>query len=235
MNVDDPKANALADIRRRILATALSPGESIDEASLAKHYTLSRTPMREVLQRLAGQGYVRLERNRGAKVAPMDLATMRVFFQTAPMVYAAIGQLAAEMRSAAQLDALKRAQTDFLSAIRHGETEAAVLANHAFHRTMGEMAQNPYLMAALDRLLIDHTRLSQTFYRPRSSDDEARIQRAGDQHDAMIAAIEAHEAAAMMDLTLKHWDLSRDRMEDFVRPEPLPVDVISLKDRQNEV
>ena len=46
----------------------------------------------------------------------------------------------------------------------------------------------------------------------------------------MIAAIEAHEAGLVVDLTLQHWDLSRDRMERFVRPDPLPVDIDSLKD-----
>ena len=231
----DAKTHALEDLTLRILATELEPGAALDESGLAKHYALSRTPMREVLQRLAGQGYVTLERNRGAKVAPMNLATLRVFFQTAPMIYSAIGQLAAEMRSPAQLNALKSAQSRFSKAIASNDTSEAVMANHEVHSVMGAMAHNPYLSAALDRLLIDHTRLSQTFYRPRSADDRTRILRASDQHDAMIAAIEACDPQAMAELTLHHWDLSRDRMEDFVRPDPLPTSVISLKDPQHAV
>ena len=92
-----------------------------------------------------------------------------------------------------------------------------------------------YLIASLDRLLIDHTRLSQTFYRPTTPDQQALIAKATDQHDAMISAIEAGEAALATDLTLQHWDLSRDQLERFVRPDPLPVDIISLKDRRNAV
>ena len=51
----------------------------------------------------------------------------------------------------------------------------------------------------------------------------------------MIAAIEAGEGALAIDLTIQHWDLSRDRMERFVRPNPLPVDVIHRKDRENAI
>jgi DNA-binding GntR family transcriptional regulator len=51
----------------------------------------------------------------------------------------------------------------------------------------------------------------------------------------MIAAIEAGEGALAIDLTLQHWDLSRDRMARYVRPDPLPVDVISLKDHRNAI
>ncbi len=84
--------------------------------SLAAGFGLSRTPFREVLQRLAGEGYVALSENRGAKVSPMDLDTLRTFFQTAPLIYASIARLAAENRDAPQLVALKAAQENFVAA-----------------------------------------------------------------------------------------------------------------------
>ena len=49
-------------------------------------------------------------------------------------------------------------------------------------------------------------------------------------HDAMISALEAREGAVMIDLTLQHCDLSKDGMERFVRPDPLPLDVKTLKE-----
>ncbi|MEM9429095.1 MAG: GntR family transcriptional regulator [Pseudomonadota bacterium] len=218
------KDSCLEDLRRRILSTELSPGADLDEATLSGQYGISRTPLREVLQRLGGAGYVSLTANRGAKVASMDISTMRVFFQTAPMIYANISRLAAENRRPAQVDALRVAQAQFASA---SDTEATALANHSFHRIIGEMAENPYLMACLERLLIDHTRLSQTFYRPTSEAEAELIAQASAQHDALIEAIAGSDAAQAVDLTLAHWDLSRDRMERFVRPDPLPVDVMT--------
>lgn len=226
------KDSAFEDLKRRILATELEPGAELDETSVSERYGISRTPLREVFQRLSGEGYVRLEANRGAKVASMDLATMRTFFQTAPMVYANISRLAAQNRATAQIDALRTAQAAFRAA---GAADALALANHRFHRIIGEMAANPYLMACLDRLLIDHTRLSQTFYRPASEAERTLIARAAEQHDGLIDAIDARDAERAVALTLEHWDLSRDRLERFVRPDPLPVDLAPAKDRRHAV
>lgn len=227
------KETCLDDLKLRILTTALEPGVMLDEASLARHYGLSRTPLREVLQRLAGAGYITIAEHRGAKVASMDIAVMRRFFQTAPMIYANISRLAAENRTSVQLDALQKAQDGFEACAAGSEAAATALANHRFHALIGEMAHNPYLTASLDRLLIDHARLSLTFYSPASPKDETRIEQASTQHQALIRAIAAQDPALAADLTLQHWDLSRDEMERFVRPDPLPFDVVSLKDRKH--
>lgn len=227
------KSHCAADLRARILTQDIPPGTDLDEARLAEDYGMSRTPLREVLHRLAGDGFVSLEENRGAKVLSLDFATLRVFFQTAPLVYCSIASQAAENRTTKQVDALKTTQAAFAKATRSGEVRDAGLLNHRFHEQIGEMAQNPYLMAGLQRMLVDHTRLGQTFFDPQTRSDEARVRKAIEQHDAMVAALEAQEPAVMIDLTLQHWDLSRDQMEKYVRPDPLPLDVISMKDRFN--
>lgn len=216
------KSDCAANLRARILTQDIAPGADLDEAGLAQEYGMSRTPLREVLQQLAGDGFVRLEQNRGAKVASLDFATLRIFFQTAPLIYCSVARQAAENRTAAQLTALKEIQLDFSDAARAGRVAAAGLANHAFHECIGEMAQNPYLFAGLRRMLIDHTRLSQTFFAPKSDDDQSRIAQSIAGHDAMIDAIAAREPKRAVDLTLGHWDLSRDQLEKFVKPDPIP-------------
>jgi len=85
------------------------------------------------------------------------------------------------------------------------------------------MAGSAYLSPSLQRLLIDHTRMSQTFYAARNHAERKLITVACDQHDEMIDAFEAFEPTRAVDLTLDHWALSRDRMERYVRPDPLPV------------
>lgn len=223
------------DVKLRILRMELEPGVVLEEASLAAHYALSRTPLREVLQRLAGEGYVTLAEHRGAKVASMDISVMRTFFQTAPMIYASISRLAAENRKPAQLTVLQNAQDQFAKYTQAGDAAAAALANYRFHEVIGEMARNVYLAASLNRLLIDHTRLSQTFYRPKSVQESALINQASAQHEALIVAIDAQDAGRAAELTLQHWDLSRGRMERFVRPDPLPMDVVLPKDKTHAI
>ncbi|MEO0371140.1 MAG: GntR family transcriptional regulator [Pseudomonadota bacterium] len=219
----------------RILRQDIAPGSDMDEAALCAHYALSRTPMREIFQRLAGEGYVQLSDNRGPKVASMDLAVMRMFFQTAPMVYANVARLAAENRREDQIETLRAIQDQFRAASEAGDAESAAVLNHRFHHQIGVMAHNPYLLPSLNRMLIDHTRLSQTFYRPASDEDAARVRTACRHHDQMIKAIEARDADGIVALTIDHWTLSRDRLEQFVAPDPLPIDSPTIKDQTHAI
>ncbi|GGO59654.1 transcriptional regulator, GntR family [Roseovarius pacificus] len=229
----DKKSHCLEDLRMRILTQDIAPGSDLDEAALCEAYGISRTPMREVFQRLHGEGYLRLEQNRGAKVESMDLQVMRTFFQTAPVVYANISRLAAENRRSDELNVLQEIQDGFRHATQARNPHEASLLNHRFHLQIGEMAHNPYLLPSLKRMLIDHTRLSQTFYRPASADEKLRVSKACDQHDQLIVAIKKQEPALAAEITLDHWALSRDRLERFVTPDPLPLDVISMKDHRH--
>ncbi len=231
----DRKTQCMEDLRMRILTLEIAPGSDLDEAALCAQYGISRTPMREIFQRLSGDGYLRLEQNRGAKVASMDLSVMRMFFQTAPMIYANIARLAAEHRRVEQIPPLKAIQEEFRTATEDGDAGRSALLNHRFHWKIGLMAHNPYLLTSLNRMLIDHTRLSQTFYRPASKGEETRVYKAVEQHDAMITAIENQEPELAVELTLDHWNLSLDRLEQFVTPDPLPLDMTAIKDRKHAI
>lgn len=212
------KAICLDDLRRRILTQELEPAADLDEVRLAEQYQMSRPPLREVLNQLAGEGFVILRANRGAQVAPMTHKTMRNFFVAAPMIYAATSQLAAEHATAAQIMHLKDAQVLFRKAIREGDAAARALMNQRFHAVIGEMADNEYLLPSLRRLLIDHTRISMTFYSPRIAGLAKQRETAADQHDAFIDYIEAGDAEAAARLAIDHWALSRAEIERFVSP-----------------
>ena len=206
------------DLSRKILTQALEPGAYLDETELAEAYGISRPPLREVLRQLAGDGYVVLHENRGAQVAPMTHKTLRNFFVAAPMIYAAVGRLAADHATAAQVVRLKESQWAFRQTIRSGIAADRALGNARFHTIIGEMADNEYLLPSLRRLLIDHTRISMTFYNPRNLTMAESQVIAADQHDQFIALIEAGDADAVAALAVTHWELSRARIESFVTP-----------------
>jgi len=219
------KETCREDLIERILTLDIEPGAILDEAELSEEYGLSRTPLREVFQKLAGEGYLTLAKNRGAKVSSMDINSMRNFFQAAPMIYAAVARLAVENARKDQIAQLKEVQRLFRMACEEKETRLIVMHNHNFHELMGRMADNPYLTPSLNRLLIDHSRLSQKFYNPINSKERLRVWKACDQHDAMIEAIEAGEPATIVELTLEHWSLSRVEIEKYARPDPLDINL----------
>lgn len=213
------KENCLNDLKDRILRLDLAPGMELEESKLTQAYGLSRTPLREVFRDLAGAGYLRLQHNRGARVAALDFATLRVFFRSAPLVFGSIARMAAEYRDATQLDMLRQEQEAYCAA--DGEAEVA-LANHRFHMIVGEMAQNPYLQPALDRLLLDHTRLSLGTARPSPKKERKAQKKSIQQHEDLITAIEARDPDAAVAAVQAHWELARSRFDTLMDADPLP-------------
>lgn len=226
-----PKRAAYEALRRAILLMEYDPGAPLDEAALCEAHGISRTPMRAVLQALAGEGYVTLHENRGARVSEMSHRMLRDFFLAAPMVYGAILRLAADCATPGQIAELKQAQAAFRQALTSGDAAARTLANDRFHRITGEMAGNTYLLPSFHRLLIDHARIGMTFFRRRCGSGEPAS--AADQHDAMISAIEAGDAAAAAALAAEHWNLSRGQIENFVMPSGLDA-TLGLPRQQKE-
>ena len=123
------KSIAYEGLKREILTLERQPGSALEESELCDKYGLSRTPLREVLQQLSGEGYVTLQLNRGARVSDMTHYTLRDFFLAAPMVYGAILRLAARNALPDQIDALKDAQQSFCSALQSGSAEDRALAS----------------------------------------------------------------------------------------------------------
>lgn len=218
------KEQAYINLVEQVLSLQLAPGATLDEVALSEQFELSRTPLREVFQRLAGEGYLTIESNRGASVSPMDMTTMRNFFQTAPMIYAAVARLATEQGSPQQIAVLKKVQRHFAKAVKARHAADMAMHNHRFHEQIGEMAASPYLVPSLKRLLIDHTRMGHRFYRTSPTATGEHIDTACEQHESMIIAIQNREAARTVELTLAHWELSRNEMDKYVLPDALPVD-----------
>ncbi len=61
-------------LRNRIQSSELPPGEKINERALADWLGVSRTPIREAIRRLAGEGLITVIPNVGTRVALVDPA-----------------------------------------------------------------------------------------------------------------------------------------------------------------
>lgn len=231
------KSELYDDLKRQILTMELDPDEDVDEVSLSEKYGLSRTPVRDTLRRLAGEGYIDMRENRSARVIPLNHSTLRHFFLVAPMIYAAIGRLAVQNFKPKQLSDLSDTQERFRAASQNLDTFAMVLENNRFHEIIGEMSGNVYLQPSLGRLLVDHARIGHTFFHPRNDDMRQRLQQAVEHHDGFIDAIKTHDEYAVVDLVFKHWELSRENMELYVVPSDMkadfPVDIAAPSPEKN--
>jgi DNA-binding GntR family transcriptional regulator len=76
-SVSTPESQTLADqayaqIKRMIFEFALMPGDRFSESELAQSVAVSRTPLRQALQRLEREGFLRVMPKIGWQVAPLD-------------------------------------------------------------------------------------------------------------------------------------------------------------------
>ena len=62
-----------ADLRRRILAAEIVPGERIRQEEVAQRFGVSRLPVREALRMLEAEGLTELETNKSARVPLLDM------------------------------------------------------------------------------------------------------------------------------------------------------------------
>ncbi|MEK0084656.1 GntR family transcriptional regulator [Benzoatithermus flavus] len=215
------KTTLYETLKRQILTLELPPDHDLDEVGLSEEYGISRTPVRDVLRQLAGEGYLDIRENRGARVIPMNHATLRDFFLVAPMIYEAVGRLAVQNFKPAQMEQLKECQERFRAAVARRDSDAMVVENTRFHAIIGEMANSAFLKPSLNRLLIDHARIGYTFFRPTDDEMEANLAKACEHHDQFIRAIAEKDEAAVVRLVFEHWELSRRNMEMFIAPKGL--------------
>ena len=68
-------------LRDAMLDGSLAPGDHLAEADLAARLGVSRTPVREALGRLAAEGLVDLQPNRGARVVNWTPEELRQIFE----------------------------------------------------------------------------------------------------------------------------------------------------------
>jgi DNA-binding GntR family transcriptional regulator len=126
-------------LEEAILGGELKPGERLRAEALAQRFGTSRTPIREALLQLEGQGLVEVEPNRGAVVRTFDRDDVLDLYEVRALLEPAAAARAARRISAGDIERL-----DELCAV-----EDQLVANEVFHRIILEAAQSARLMVAM--------------------------------------------------------------------------------------
>ncbi|GGB00650.1 GntR family transcriptional regulator [Allosediminivita pacifica] len=212
-----PKGLCLVDLRKRVLVLDLCPGVEVEEQVVATRYGLSRTPAREVFQTLAGAGYLQLARNRGARVSPLGVESLSQIFQLAPVLLATAARLAAGKGDEGLEPALDR-----VVSAGDSDWQEVALAEHALQRRITDQADNAYLSPAMERMMVDLTRLIGPLYDSPDLKLRDRLLRAQEKHAEQVAAIIAGKPEPAARAALGRWELLRDDILYSLQPEPLP-------------
>jgi len=139
-------------LRNRIFSQELAPGTWIDEKALADDYGISRTPMREALKVLASEGLVQLKPRRGCYVTELTEQDLNDIFPVVALLEGRAAYEAALKASdvdLARLDAIHRRMKQLAG---QADLNAFFKANLDFHLALQRIANNRWLMTAIDDL-----------------------------------------------------------------------------------
>lgn len=189
-------------LKKSILDLTLEPGAPLDEVTLAETFRMSRTPIREALVRLAAEGLVTQLPNRNTIVAPIDFGALPVYFEALTLMYRVTTRLAASGRTRAQLEAMRRHQAAYAEAVNAEDVLGMISHNRDFHAVIAEAGGNPYFTGLFIRLLDEGRRILRLYYYKSFNDHLPR--KYVDEHDAMVAAIEAQDSELCDRLAAQH-------------------------------
>ncbi len=180
-------------LRDEILTLKLVPGASLDETSLSKRFAVSRSPIREALNRLLAERLVETLPNRSTIVAQIDLRNFAAFIQALDVQQRLATRLAAENRTETDLAKLRNLASAFDETIDKAVPLDIMQANFAFHIAVSEAGKNPYVTRHYRELLSEARRLLHMHVQV--LDTVARKEVMQDQHQDFIDAIAAQDIA----------------------------------------
>lgn len=190
------------EVIRRALVTAilehrLDPGTKLGEDEIGSLYGVSRTIVRGVLQSLAHEGLVVIEKNRGAFVAHPSIADAREVFEARRLIESATTRLAADRRDPAGIARLRTHLAAEARAAADGDEPTAVRLSGEFHIELARIAGHRTYEAFLTEL-VARSSLIILLYRRRAPGCGP------DHHTRLVDAVEAGRAREAVDLMDHH-------------------------------
>jgi DNA-binding GntR family transcriptional regulator len=172
-------------LRDAIWDGRIAVGERVREEEIARNLGVSRTPVREALQRLHQRGLLVFGAGRGLTVASLSQHQVLQLYAMREILEGSAARFAAEHATAPEIAVLWRLQKELCKPDH--DTMALVTLNRRLHQAIYEAAHNQYLIQTLsvlhDSLALLHSTTFRVPSRRLESDEE---------HRQIVAAIEEH-------------------------------------------
>jgi DNA-binding GntR family transcriptional regulator len=200
MTLDD---TVYEHIKSMILAHQLRPGHKLAPQHLADQLSVSRTPIRQALERLYQEGYAIRIADRGYYVAEIDSHEARDLYQARlaiePFLVRITMSVGITREQNARLDEL---QEVYLARIADQSVMERVVADQEFHLYLASLSRNEYLLHSL-RNIFERLNLKRRIdgYWP----DQGKRGRAGArEHREILRAIRGNRTTEALDLLQAH-------------------------------
>jgi DNA-binding GntR family transcriptional regulator len=188
MDVKAGQKDAYTLILEAIDVGIYKPGDRLVESDLADRFGVSRTPIREALQRLETQSLLTRD-GRSLIVASLDHNQMAELYQVRTELEGLAARLAAQHARSEEIRVLRQMVDEDQALL--DDPAALSRANRRFHRQIHLASHNRYLVQQLDLV-----HRSMALMATSSLAIEGRGQAALSEHDAIVTAVENRDGAA---------------------------------------
>lgn len=201
-----------ARLRTMLVEGRIAPGAKLNERELCEQLHVSRTPLREAIKLLAAEGLVDLLPNRGAVAVKLTEADVLNTFELLAMLEGMSGELAAQRITDAALAEVRALHYEMLACFTRRDLSGYYRLNARIHSAINEAAGNPVLSNTYRTINVRVQSL-----RFRTNQNEAKWKLAVKEHEAMIEALVARDAAALGDILVQHLAHKRDSVIAMMR------------------
>ena len=201
-------AKAIFDtLHDEIVSGLLAPNTPLGQEHLASRFGVSRMPVREAIWQLEALGFVTIEPNRRARVAPASRADFVEIFDMRLVVECLAIRRAIPELSNARLDRAEAIQKQIEGA--GGERFGAL--NGAFHMMLYRAAPQPRLLAHIAMLGNAADR-----YRSMTRAAPSFREKSDREHYELLAACRRRDTDAAVDCLTRHIGDARDALAPLV-------------------
>ena len=206
-----PSAKIRDSLEQRIVEGELGNGKRLDETELSGFYGVSRTPVREALQRLAESGLAEHLPRRGTFVRAPSLSQLVEMFEVMAELECMAIRLAARRATAEDIDALEKDNETCRAAVAADDTKKYYEVNARLHGRIYQMSGNSFLASEARRL---HDRLRP--FRRLQLRVRGRMEESMAEHDIILAALRDGDADRATETMTKHITIVGVRFNDLV-------------------
>jgi len=186
------------ELREDIMSCDLRPGAEVRESELAQRYDVSKSPIRDALQKLEFEGLVEISPRKGHRVTPISIQDARDILEMREILeVAAVRKIATEAPTE-KLEKMNKFRVADLSS-------SAIFAryNRDFHAQICALSNNARHADMMRRLMENYERLCIVSLSYRHQEVDAMSVALQD-HNAIIDALQARDGRAAARLSKKH-------------------------------
>jgi len=192
------KKSAFNQIQQWIIDGTLLPGEKLNDMELAKALGISRTPVRESLQLLEAQGFVKMFPGKATQVTEVEKESIKDLLPPLAALQALSVELAIPHITDEIIKQLEETNHRFAEAIRSENYYSALKIDENFHQIIVDAANNTYISHIIEELQAHVRRL---FYHNSIVLTEQSIE----DHAEIIKLIQSGSAAEATPIMKENW------------------------------